>query len=145
FFCGNFIFTQDLTDDDTKRQFYYQQRKNTYLGSRMHFIRVLSSMHLKNSGFTIKDTMHKHLKIKDIVYIDENNNKFLKDIGKIIIEYKNPKHISNYNSRKSALEFFEDSVYFDETGFFNPGLKWWGNMGQQRIADWLPYEYTIEK
>lgn len=136
FFCGNLIFKDDLSNDEAKRKFYYIRRENTYLGSRMHLIRVLSSGSLKKSGFTIRNTSYKRLKIKDIVYTDENNNKFLKNSGNIIIEY---------HSRKSGIEFFKDSIYFDKLGFFNPGLKWSGYMGQQRIADWLPYEYTIEK
>jgi len=145
FFSGNFIFTQDLTNDNTKPQLYYQQRKKTYQGSRMHFIRVLSTGNLKKSAFIVKDTKNKRLKINDLVYIDNKSNTFLRNKGKIIIEYKNPKHFYDYTIRKSGLEFFDDLIYFDESGFFNPGLKWNGDMGQQRMADWLPYEYTLDR
>ena len=127
FFCGNFIFKEDLNVDETKRKLYINKREATYLGSRMHFFRALWSNQLKSSEFLVRDSTFKHLKTKDIVSQDNKQNKFLKYCDNILIE------------------FINDSVYFDNTGFFNPGIKWWGDMGTQRIADWLPYEYNPEQ
>lgn len=136
FFSGNIIFNEDLNDDETKNQFYKNRRELTYLGSRMHFFRMLWLGHLKSSGFLVRSPSFEHLKLDDIVFQDVNNNKFLRYTSNILIEY---------NNRKSIIEFIKETVYFDESGFFNPGIKWKGEMAQQRVADWLPYEYTIEK
>jgi len=136
FFSGNFIFTEDMITAGTQMELYKKRRELAYLGSRMHFLRVLWSDHLKSSGFIIRSPSYERLKLKDIVYQDENHNKFLSDSSNILIEFKN---------RESIIEFINDSVYFDESGFFNPGIKWWGDFGQQRIADWLPYEYSIDQ
>lgn len=137
FFSGNFIFSEDLNNNNTDHSVYNNRRNTTYLGSRMHFIRVLSSGYLENSGFIVKNSLHIPVKIDEIVSIGDNNNKFLRDTGKdLIIEY---------DFQKTVIEFLQDSIYFDKSGFFNPGLKWWGEMGQQRIADWLPYEYSNEQ
>lgn len=136
FFSGNFLFKEDLSADEEKRNYYNKKREAAYLGSRMHFFRVLWSNELKSSNFLVRDPTFKHLKYKDMVSQDENQNKFLKYSNNILIDYGN---------RRSVIEFINDSVYFDETGFFNPGIKWWGYMGKQRLADWLPYEYNLKQ
>ncbi len=136
FFSGNIIFNEDLTADETRKQFYTSRREFTYLGSRMHFFRVLWSGQLKSSGFLVRDPSFEPLKIDDIVFQDDKHNKFLKYNSYILIDY--------YTNR-SIIEFIKNSVYFDESGFFNPGIKWRGEMAKQRIADWLPYEYILDQ
>jgi len=136
FFCGNIIFNEDLSDDETQPQFYKSRRKSAYLGSRMHFFRVLWSGQLKSSGFIIKSPSNKKLKLDTIVFQDEKLNKFLSNTSNFSIKYDT--HIS-------IIEFAKEPVYFDESGFFNQGIKWHGEMALQRIADWLPYEYSIEE
>lgn len=135
FFSGNIIFNEDLTEDSTQAKSYNRRREYTYFGSRKHFFRVLWSGDLKPSGFTVRDLSHKTLKFDAIVYKDEWQNRFLSYSSSILIEY---------NERKSTIDFIKKPVYFDESGFFNQGIKWTGDMAVQRIADWLPYEYEIE-
>lgn len=132
FFCGNIIFNEDLTNDETQMQYYKKRRQIAYFGSRMHFIRALWSDHLNSSGYKVKDPTYKRLKERDIVFEDDWNNKFLTYHTNLYVEFYN---------RKSIIEFIDDSVYFEKTGFFNPGINWKGEMGKQRVADWLPYEY----
>ncbi|MEE4197290.1 MAG: carboxypeptidase-like regulatory domain-containing protein [Bacteroidales bacterium] len=141
FFSGNFIFREDLSQNAANRSYYLMNREQTFHGSRMHLIRVLSSGIQNHSGFTIQDTTHQTLRIKDLVYTDEHRHKFLLNKGKLYVEYKPYGHPGEYSIRRSIIEFLRDTVYIDESGFFNPGLKWGGDLGQQRIADWLPYEY----
>ena len=136
FFSGNIIFNDDLIEDDEKAQTYKIRREYTYLGSRMHLFRVLWSGQLKSSGFTIRNPSHKSLKLDTIVFQDGPQNKYL--------SYSNSLSI-DYNDRISFIEFVKQPVYFDGSGFFDPGIKWTGDMALQRIADWLPYEYTIEQ
>ena len=102
----------------------------------MHFFRVLWSGQLKSSGFIVRCSTDEPLNPDTIVFQDDKQNKFLRFTSNIFIEY---------NYRKTIIEFVEESVYFDESGFFSPGIKWSGEMARQRIADWLPYEYSIEQ
>jgi len=136
FFSGNIIFNEDLTDDETQPQLYKSRRKYAYLGSRMHFFRVLWSGQLKSSGFEVKSPSNKTLNLDTIVFQDEKHNKFLRCKSNYLVKYGD--HIS-------IIEFVKEPVYFDESGFFNQGIKWHGEMSLQRIADWLPYEYSIDQ
>ena len=37
-------------------------------------------------------------------------------------------------------------VFFDCDGFYDPAaIMWSGKMGSQRIADFLPYEYSVDR
>ena len=41
------------------------------------------------------------------------------------------------------VRFLNEKVYFEQDGFFDPAaILWTGTMATQRIADFLPYEYT---
>ena len=133
FFCGNIIFNEDLAVDNVDKDLYVRARKVAYLGSRMHFFRELWSSTLESSGFTVINPKYEELPILDFVSID-GNNKFLKYHSNLYVKFEN---------RKSIIEFLEDKVYFDESGFFNPGINWKGDMAKQRVADWLPYEYSF--
>jgi len=135
FFSGNLIFKEDLTDKDEQAPVCKKRREFTYLGSRMHFFRVLWSGQLKKSGYKIRDQLNKALKADDIILQDGLNNKYLSHDTDLSIEYMD--HIS-------FIKFVDQPVYFDSSGFFNPGIKWEGYMALQRIADMMPYEYTLE-
>lgn len=134
FFCGNIIFNEDIATGNAYKEFYVRARKLAYLGSRMHFFRELWYSTLESSGFTVINPKYEELSILDFVSIDGNNNKFLEYQWNLYVKYEN---------RKSIIEFLKNNVYFDESGFFNPGINWKGDMAKQRIADWLPYEYSF--
>lgn len=136
FFCGNIIFNEDYTDSEIKDQYYKIKRKEAYLGSRMHFFRALWNRNMQSSGFYVQDPSYRLLKDKHIVFIDDQGNRFLKFDKDIYIEF---------NKHKSIIKFIEDKVYFEGNGFFNPGLLWEGEMSKHRVAEWLPYEYSIGK
>lgn len=135
YFSGNFIFNDDLTDDIGQAQIYNRRRVYTYLGSRTHLFRVLWSGQLKSSGFTIRNPSNEVLKLDTLVFQDDLQYKYLSFSSSLSIDYYD---------RRSTIEFVMQPVYFNETGYFDPGIKWTGDMARQRIADWLPYEYTIE-
>lgn len=136
FFSGNFIFSDELTEDNEQAQTYKIRRKHTYLGSRMHLFRVLWAGQLKSTGFIIRNASHKSLKLDDLLLQDDLQNKYLSSSSSLLIDY---------NYRVSTIEFVKQPVYFNESGFFDPGIKWTGDMALQRMADWLPYEYVIEQ
>lgn len=135
-FSGNIFFAEN---DSTleNRKLYAVRRKNTYLGSRMHFFRVLSLNDSIIKGFTVTNSAFKVLKLRDIVVQDSSKNRYLCYPEGFQIGCS--KGISHVNTLKKY-------IYFDKSGYFDPsGINWTGDMGNQRIADWLPYEYTLEK
>jgi hypothetical protein len=138
FFKGNIIFDEDLTTEETQKQFFERKRKYAYLGSRMHFFRTLWLDDLKSSGFKVRNSADQNLNYSDIVIQEDDHKKFLKYSGDLGICYYTKVPIS-------TIDFLKDRVYFDETGYFDPsGIGWEGAMAQLRIADWLPYEYTVK-
>jgi hypothetical protein len=135
-FIGNIIFNEDLTIDKTQKQFYESRRKKTYLGSRMHFFRVLWSEDSLSNRFNVKNSQDEYLNIKNIVFQDDDNKKFLKYFENLNIEY---------SAGLSTIIFLKKYVYFGKNGYFDPsGINWKGEMAKQRIADLLPYEYSFE-
>jgi hypothetical protein len=137
FFKGNIIFNEDLSTEETHKQIFERKRRYAYLGSRMHFFRVIWYNDLKSTGFTIKDMSGKNLTCKEIVTQDAENKKFMKYHEDLGISY-----YSNVSSSK--LLFLKDKVYFGSDGYFDPSaVAWEGQMAELRIGDWLPYEYSV--
>jgi len=136
FFIGNIKFRENKTTEDSLKLFV-ENRKQAYLGSKMHFFRSLCKNDLKAQGFIILTPANESLQVKDIVVRDSTNNNYL--------HYSSRFNIWNKN-KGTSVNFLKKYVYFDKTGYFDPsGINWIGSMGDGRIADWLPYEYTIEK
>jgi hypothetical protein len=135
-FYGNIIFTEDATMEETKKETIEHRRKYAYLGSRMHFFRALWTDSLASAGFTIKSPATEKLDYKDIIFIDVNGEKYLKNSENLSIRFN--KSISN-------IVFLHENTFFAKNGYFDPlTIGWKGEMAKQRIADWLPYEYTAE-
>jgi hypothetical protein len=139
FFQGNIMFSKDMTVDEAKKEFFESNRKVAYLGSRMQFFRSLWVNDLNSAGFTVKNPAAETLDYHKITEQDTGNKKYLK--------YPSPLGICYYSkSPTSFLIILKDKVFFDSTGYFDPmGINWEGAMAQQRIAEWLPYEYVYKK
>lgn len=140
-FKGNFIFTEDLINDET--QPYQRKREVAYLGSRMHFFRALWANKLIVAGFTVKDSYGEHLNYENIV-VKENLFPFgpLNISTKLLTSGKNMQ--ISYYSNLTQIVFLKTKVFFDENGYFDQlGLFWDGDMALQRIGDMLPYDYEI--
>ena len=137
FFRGNIIFMEDSTSSATEKEYFGRKRKAAYLGSRMHFFRALWVDDLNSAGFGIKNSANETLGYKKIVYQKDSHTKYLKYHGTLGISYlaKNP---------ASFVTFLKEQVYFDANGYFDPsGITWEGDMAKQRIADLLPFEYSV--
>ena len=139
FYRGNIIFSKDLKFGDGHKQLYERRRRNTYLGSRMHFFRALWANELESSGFIVKNSDEKSLNYNDIVITEnirldspKSHNKALKYGENLFIHY----------TKLSTLIFLKSKVFFDKDGYFDQsGIKWQGDMVTQRVGDQLPYEY----
>lgn len=137
FFYGSIIFNKDETIEGIKNAKIERRRYKAYRGSKMHFFRLLWLDKLFVTGFEIKNIKLKNLKYKDLVLINDSNEKF----------FSYPQMIKiNYGPIRSYIVFRKPKVYFNEKGYFDPsGIIWEGEMAQQRIGDWLPYEYSVKK
>ena len=70
-----------------------------------------------------------------MVLQDSLGRKYLKYSDKVDILYY------DYYSRISLLK---GEAFIDQDGFFDPtAIMWSGKMAYQRIADFLPYEYSV--
>jgi len=138
-FKGNITFNEDLQINGEQKENYEMNRKNAYLGSRMHFFRALWFDDLFLSGFEVRSASGKKLAYKDIVTEDVNKGKFLKYGENLKILYDSPSVSSN-------LEFLKEKVLFINDGYYDSdAILWEGYMADLRIADWLPYEYSISE
>lgn len=135
FFSGEIKFIEDVNIEEPNRSFVIRREK-TYRGSRMHFFRSLWANELGSNGFIITNTSSIKVKPDSIVDQSEDGYKHLTYSEQLIIGYN--------QKRYSEVSFLKDEVYFDESGYFDPaGINWEGDMAKKRIADWLPYDYSI--
>jgi hypothetical protein len=135
FYKGSLIFKEDTAVDITTKQLYESRRKSTYYGSRMNFFRALWADSLSSEGFTVKNSVDTALRYNEIVLQDDSNKKFL----------KYDRNLSIYFGGLSKINFAKEKVYFDKNGYFDElGIKWNGELAKKRIADLLPYEYSIK-
>lgn len=135
FFKGNIIFNADLTLDDKQKNRCEKRRKEAYLGSIMHFFRTLWDNNLNSDGFNVKCLSSEDFDYeKNVISLDKNT--------KILIGSKKMAIYSQLGL--SYVDFKKGKIYFNENGYYDSlGLSWTGEMAVQRVADWLPYEYSI--
>jgi hypothetical protein len=138
FFKGNIIFSEDSTTNKREKLKLEKRRKYVYLGSRMQFFRELWANNLKSAGFFALDSKFAIVKYNNIVIQTDSLEKYLKKI-----EYLGVAYSSRFPT--SHIVFLKDLVFFDRNGYFDPaGISWEGEMAKQRIADWLPYDYSVK-
>jgi hypothetical protein len=149
-FRGDIIFKEDLALRDTaKASLYLKRREQAYVGSCMHFFRALWANKLADNGFSIHHsseepgaasfpgtyTVEAAIQLKDIVFEDSRKNKYLLNAGRMAITHM---------SESSTITFLKSKILFEQNGFFDPSaVRWDGHMAMQRVADMLPYEYSL--
>lgn len=138
FISGNMIFNEDLVSDKSKTEFYETRRKQTYLGSRMHFFRALWNNDLESAGYTVKNLGNINISYKNFIIQTDSLTKHFNYTGMLGIE-------DHMGLTTSWVIFVKDYVSFDKRGYFDPfAISWDGAMAVKRIADWLPYEYSMK-
>ena len=104
----------------------------------MHFLRSLWVDELKRDRYKINDPNEKLVQTESLVHLSDNGDKYLCYPDKLFIGYN--------QQRFSEISFLKERVYFDEYGYFDSaGISWHGHMGRFRIADWLPYDYSVRR
>jgi hypothetical protein len=138
FFSGNMIFNEDMAADETKKQLFEERRKDAFFGSRVHFFKELWVNDLNSAGFKVQNAFGDNLTYDKFVILEDSTKRFLKYPGKLCIIY-------NSIESKSYITLLKDKISFDASGYADMmGISWEGEMAGHRIADWLPYEYSIK-
>lgn len=138
FISGNMVFNEDMSNDKSKQEYYKINREYTYRGSRMHFFRALWENELATEGFSLKNIGKVEIPYSNIVVQPDSVKKYLKFRGMLGV-------YNNQRLTTSWITFLQELVFFDRRGYFDPfAVSWDGAMAKQRVADMLPYEYTIK-
>ena len=115
-----------------------KRREKAYLGSWMHFFRLLWSQKLAESNFAVYDLgQNKEIGLDTCLSIGESGEKYL--------DYPDPLMVRYRKSQISYVTFRKNKkVLFGQNGFFDPTkMAWRGYLTRQRVGDFLPYEYTL--
>lgn len=132
FYTGNVIFKEDHITSTDNIKAMRKRRLRTYYGSRMHFFRDLWA-NASYSKFLLQDFFGKSYSFSDIVELMDGK-KYLKIDRTIFVSYK---------GRITSLIPLKKRVFFSKSGYFDPGgIRWRGDMANERIADLLPYEFS---
>ena len=137
---GSSLFSEDMSEKMTKKNFFENRRRNTYLGSRSHFFSSLWTNTLQVNGFSIKNSIDKIINYKDIVIEDTDFKKYLSSKDNLYICY-----LSNSPNSMIELKNPNNPVFFDSSGYFDgSNVRVIGQMAKQRIGDLLPYDYRLK-
>ena len=134
YFVGNIIFNMDLAPGSEDRVKIEKSREKAYTGSCKHFFSALWINELSGKGFLIYEKQSlQPVNYEDMVVVISDKKYF---------SYARNLEIS-YDHYLSTITFRGPGSYFARDGFFEPeGILWYGTMSRDRIADWLPYEYS---
>lgn len=149
-FKGNCLFTDDLNSlNDSIKKIVLENRKQTYLGSKMHFFRSVGENKLDSDGFVVRGPNFSKLMYPDLVLhkrnLKEQNNQIVISHDQYI---RGPGILNIWYSRKrqkSGIDIRRDLVPFNKNGYFEPiDIYFTGEMALQRMSDELPYDYNPE-
>ncbi len=133
-FQGDIRFDEDLTRGSSGNTGYEKSRKVAYNGSCMHFFRSLWNEDFDLTIFEVKNSNDELLEWSDLVFPSVGNKK--------ILYYRESLDIY-FRSEWSNITFLKQKVLFEQNGFWDPmAILWNGEMADDRIGDWLPYEYS---
>lgn len=156
-FSGNILFTEDLSAKDVNSQRYIKKREDAYLKSRTYFFRSLWENKLDSAGFVVKNALDEDLGYNEIVTHKGETGKYLKHFEDL--NHPEQKGFPSIYIIFREQEVFYDSwgrldrscitelslhndVYFDRNGYYDSSnITFRGKLGNQRIADLLPYAY----
>lgn len=147
---GNYLFKDDLlTLSESEKGIVEEKRKSAYLGSRMHFFRLLYQGNLTQDGnykigLSDNTPVSKGFSIYSKTPINSDSFVIRKD--SISSYIKNEGELSvTYRFKNTTINVKMDSVYFQKNGYFDPIEIWFsGDMSKQRIGDLLPFEYLLK-
>lgn len=157
-FSGNYYF-QPSNGNSRNNKKWTQNRLNAYYGSRLHFLRALYSDSFKHENFKISEYELNPVtkEYREIAPIQDNKILISQNADFTSIYYNEPiliRYINNHPELetgilgfhpledKSTIEFNDTLTVYKNGYFDNPySVTWGGKMGNERIADMLPFDY----
>lgn len=146
---GNYLFKDDiLALSESEKRKVEARRKSAYVGSRMHFFRLLYQGDLVQNG-KHNILLSDNTPVSNIFSIGSkttiNSDSFVIRKDSISSYIKNEGEFSVvYRSKSSTIYVNIDSGYFQKNGYFDPiEITFSGDMSRQRIGDLLPFEYSL--
>jgi len=137
-FHAGTTFFRDISNDNPK---FKKRRKNTYLGSTMHWIRSIYNETLKENGFYLlqKGKTINPTKFYALYQENEGDSKWI-EFAENTPEFT---QIFISNERNSKVKVTVPKIQISSMGNFFPpnGLLFVGYMGNQRVGDLLPLDY----
>jgi hypothetical protein len=148
---GNSFFKDELsTLNESGKREVEERRRNAYLGSRIHFLRLLNDGNLiqrgmysisllDNSLFSTGFIIGSKTRIysNSLVIRKDSISSYFKNEGKLKIQF---------GTRFSTIDIRMDSVCFEKNGYFDQNEIWVsGDMSKQRMGDLLPFEYSLKQ
>ncbi len=117
---------------------YERNRQKSYRGSVLHFMRALTRKELDGEGFKI---YLKRFQIDPYTQLKVRHLKFYYEV----IPLQKQLYV-RFSDRKNSLIRFETTLFFvDEFGNHKPpkSVLFGGEMGEKRMADLLPLDYSF--
>jgi len=147
---GECIF-EAMNGSATQQDKWKENRKATYHGSLMHYLRALFKDKLTEEGFLTYLTSDTKSPFIDIAPQPVTASQITKHIDSIFMVFRFPGRLYTlYNSKKeensSTLQLFADEAVVDEKGSYIDYKSFLiqGYWGRKRIGDQLPFEYDPE-
>ncbi len=156
---SGYSYFQPSNGNSRNNKKWTQNRLNTFYGSRLHFLRALFSDSLRSENFKISEyELNPGTKeYQEITPIQDNNILISQNGDFTSLYYKKPVLIRYTNNHaeletgilgfhpledKSTIEFNDTLIVYKNGYFNNPySVIWGGKMGDERIADMLPFDY----
>jgi hypothetical protein len=147
---GDYLFKDDIMAiNEPEKSKVVERRKDAFLGSRMHFFRLLYVGNLSqkgrynislldnnsiSKGFSIGSK--KPISADSLVIRKDNISSYIRKKGDLYVKFAN-----NY----STIIVKRDSAYFEKDGYYDPTVvEFSGEMSRRRICDLLPFEYKLK-
>lgn len=133
------LFFSELNSKRVKKK-YIQQREKTYFGSTLHFMRSLSHKRLSEEKFQIFKEKFQVAPYSEFeLSFDKGITEIKQTTESLTILYD--------GIEQSALQIYGEHFYIDDFGNHSPAQNvfFGGVLGQQRVGNMLPLDYTIPK
>jgi len=152
-----FLVTTLYEDNSNNNVKFNKRRSRSYLGSPLHFFRTLSLNKwdekefllfngsrpvIPNHYFTVTDT----LDLKKVIIANNIDDEALRSINSSKIPFFSSFNILYKKRKQSKVIFRTNTIYIDKFGInTSPELiQFGGEMGEKRLGDLLPFDYSID-
>ena len=152
-----FLVTTLYEDNSNNNVKFNKRRSRSYLGSPLHFFRTLSLNKwdekefllfngnrpvIPNHYFTVTDTID----LKKVIIANNIDDEALLSINSSKIPFFSSFNILYKKRKQSKVIFRTNTIYIDKFGInTSPELiQFGGEMGEKRLGDLLPFDYSID-